>query len=230
MLSTTERGSEPPREAILNRPLRGRIIAPDSLWNKMGLAPQAWIDYAAEGKNCVAQQLAVCVRTWRGVESKEAEPLLDIADVEGLLDDIFEDLYPGRFKGEKEREEPEAQRAEELRKFAEGWKQWFPLGKRRTLQEMLARVNKGNFSRCDPELKGFHAALERVFYGRSVLDRYRQFVRSFPDVFQHLADDTVMGSWKWYEPLTQEEEEDLREQRRMVRTSPTRSEGGATWG
>ena len=100
MLSTAERAREPPRtEAILNRPLRGRIIAPDSLWNKMGLAPQAWIDYAAQGKNCVAQQLAVCVRTWRGVESKEAEPLLDIGSVEGLLDDIFEDLYPGRGSG-----------------------------------------------------------------------------------------------------------------------------------
>ena len=74
-------------EVFLNRPLGATPTAPDDMWNKEGLHKEAWRDYRSEGKNCVAQQLAICLG--------EGTTKLTISDIERHLDELLEELWPG---------------------------------------------------------------------------------------------------------------------------------------
>ena len=74
-------------EVFLNRPLGATPVASDEMWNMEGLHKEAWRDYRSEGKNCVAQQLAICLA--------EGKTKLTIAEIERHLDELMEELYPG---------------------------------------------------------------------------------------------------------------------------------------
>ena len=129
-------------EVFLNRPLGATPTAPAEIWNKEGLYKEAWRDYRSEGKNCVAQQLAICLA--------EGKTKLTIADVEKHLDKLMEELYPGNFGGDLETA-PDA-----LQPFVKAWQRYFKRGKTRSLKWLQGEVKNGHFSRNGP--MGFVAA------------------------------------------------------------------------
>jgi hypothetical protein len=184
----------PETEVILNRPMRGAISLPDEMWNKLGLHPEAYVDFASQGLNCVVQQIAVAFNVrvnprpseagQRGPKQREEKrEQLDMDDILWHLDLVFEELYPGHYVGDKgERVEPKRcaeqlpnaeAHAEALRRFAEAWKEQWKQGsrvsKRCTFEYLLTKAaNKGNTERnFGFKAKEFHDALKESWPLRS---------------------------------------------------------------
>ena len=183
-------------EVFLNRPLSGLPRPPDDLWNKEGLHKEAWIDYRSEGKNCVAQQLAICLS---GGRSK-----LTIQEIEMHFDELLEELWPGGGEPEQTIYNP----------FAKAWQPYFKRGKTRSLEWLRGTVKSGHFTR-DSGLKGsdFHAFVSETGYegffsnnGFSIVEGQVSFSPE-PNV-SDLSE------------LSQEEREDMHEQRSLPKAPP----------
>ena len=183
-------------EVFLNRPLSGLPRPPDDLWNKEGLHKMAWIDYRSEGKNCVAQQLAICLS---GGRSK-----LTIKEIEMHFDELLEGLWPGGGVPEQTIYDP----------FAKAWQPYFKRGKTRSLEWLRGTVKSGHFTR-DSGLKGsdFHAFVSETGYegffsnnGFSIVEGQVSFSPE-PNV-SDLSE------------LSQEEREDMHEQRSLPKAPP----------
>jgi hypothetical protein len=116
-------------ETILNRPLRLYEGLPAEMLWKLDLIPEATQDL---GGQCVKQQLVYCVRKRSqadGQDVRNAERVwADDTDIEPLLDDIENRLYPGRYE---DQEPPAAtQETEERRRHREALAVFLPAWKR----------------------------------------------------------------------------------------------------
>ena len=190
-------------EVFLNRPLGAAPTAPDDMWNKEGLHKEAWRDYRSEGKNCVAQQLAICLA--------EGKTKLTIAEIERHLDDLLEELYPGSNPA------PEAD-CSHLRKMAEAWQRYFKRGRIHSIEWLRRTVRRGHFGRDTP------------FWGsdfNAVLAECGDYEGFFSRFGFRCADGLVSFS---PEPeLSAEEREDLEEHGGFPGRSRTRTRAGVRW-
>ena len=185
-------------EVFLNRPSSGSPRPPDDLWNLEGLHKEAWIDYRSEGKNCVAQQLAICLG--------EGRSKLTIQEIEQQFDELLEELWPGG-QAPPELVDPA------LLPFAKAWQFYFKRVNTRPLEWLRRKVKCGHFIR-DTGLMGanFHSLISEIGYsgffsrnGFSLVDGQVSFA---PEL-----------------ELSQEEREDLDEQRSLSK-APLYTEGG----
>ena len=91
--------NEPPATTTyLGRPMRGQVLAPDDMWNKLGLCP---LGRVFSDKNCAIEQLAVCM-THRAHLARPAHYAIEqcttsenLMQEGGIVDKVFEKLYPG---------------------------------------------------------------------------------------------------------------------------------------
>jgi hypothetical protein len=114
-------------EVFLNRPLGATPVASDEMWNKEGLHKEAWRDYRSEGKNCVAQQLAICLA--------EGKTKLTISDIERRLDELLEELYPG--SSDPVGLGTSCPQPNGIQPFAKAWQKYFKRGRTRSLEWLV---------------------------------------------------------------------------------------------
>ena len=213
--TTTRTHGRPETHVLLGLPRRGIIDMPDEMWGKLKLLPEAIRDYQSEGLNCVVQQIAVAFRerykgrtgsSRDGAErTKEQVSQFSVAEVEWLLDGIFDGLYPGYFVDEAgNRRDPKRASVvmevpRSLDGFAESWKEYMQRGKRYSLQELRTVVDKGNAKRFGIMGKAFHDALKRAFWGeRDLLKMYRRFFSGYPSLYT-VYEDFVAAAHHHYE-------------------------------